>query len=86
MVLAVCFLHDCYSICMFSCTCSLPSEIKQNNNYCLDSAEHGLDETVEVFECHKQGRNQVCVSHRRSELYCRLKSCDLDFSYNFCDL
>ncbi|XP_028396096.1 uncharacterized protein LOC114520088 [Dendronephthya gigantea] len=32
-------------------------EIRRNNN-CFDSAEHGFDGAIEVFECHKQGRNQ----------------------------
>ena len=32
-------------------------EIKRDN-YCLDSAEHDLHGTIEIWECHKQGRNQ----------------------------
>ena len=32
-------------------------EIKRDN-YCLDSAEHGLHGIIEIWECHKQGRNQ----------------------------
>lgn len=37
---------------------SLIREIKRDN-YCFDSVEHGLGGVIELWECHKQGRNQV---------------------------